>query len=195
VRNWVVVSSIIAPVALVGGWSVAATRQPSTYDSVRDTISALAARGATDRWIMTTALAVVGLCYIVTACGSTDFGALARWLLGTGGAATFAVSLLPQPNAGHVPAASVGFALLAIWPAFSVAAPRRVGITITIVLLALLTWLVVELSSRGLLGLSERVLAGAEALCPLALVALGLLRPVSTGPTLHDDHVDGAGGI
>jgi hypothetical membrane protein len=182
VRNWVFVSSITAPVALIGGWSLAATRQPSSYDSVRDTISALAARGATDRWIMTTALAVVGLCYVVTASALTDCGALARWLLGIGGAATFAVSLLPQPNAGHVPAASVGFVLLAIWPAFSVMAPRRVGITITVVLLALLAWLVVELNSRGLLGLSERVLAGAEALSPLALVALGLLRRASVRP-------------
>jgi hypothetical membrane protein len=178
VRNWVIVSSIIAPVVLIGGWSVAATRQPSTYDSVRDTISALAARGATDRWIMTTALAVVGVCYMVTASGLTDFGVLARSLLGIGGAATIAVSLLPQPNAGHVPAASVGFVLLAIWPAFSVILPRRVGIAITVVLLVLLAWLVVELSSHGPLGLSERVLAGAEALCPLALVVLGLRRRV-----------------
>jgi hypothetical membrane protein len=182
VRNWVVVSSIMAPVALIGGWSVAATRQPSSYDSVRDTISALAARGATDRWIMTAALAVVGACYIATASGSTDFGALARWLLGTGGVATFAVSLLPQPNVGHVPAASAGFVLLAIWPAFSVLAPRRVGVAITVVLLALLAWLVVELSSHRLLGLSERVLAGAEALCPLALVALCLFRRVRDQP-------------
>jgi hypothetical membrane protein len=178
VRNWVIVSSIIAPVVLIGGWSGAATRQPSTYDSMRDTISALAAHGATDRWIMTTALAVVGVCYMVTASGLTDCGALARSLLGLGGAATIAVSLLPQPNAGHVPAASVGFVLLAIWPTFSVAAPRRVGITITVVLLALLAWLVVELTGHGQLGLSERVLAGAEALCPLAFVVPGLLRHV-----------------
>ena len=83
----------------------------------------------------------------------TDAGALARSLLGIGGAATIAVSLLPQPNTGHVPAASIGFVLLAIWPAFSVLPPRRLGIAITGFLLALLAWLVVALSGQRLLGL------------------------------------------
>ena len=127
---------------------------------------------------MTTALAVVGVCYVVTASGLTDVGALARSLLGIGGAATMAVSLLPQPNAGHIPAASIGFVLLAIWPAFSVLPPRQLGIAISGFLLALLAWLVVALSGQRLLGLSERVLAGAEALCPLAIVTLVFLRRV-----------------
>jgi hypothetical membrane protein len=180
-RNWVVVSAIIAPVALVGGWSVAASRQPASYDSVRDTISALAARGATDRWIMTAALAVVGSCYVVTASAVTEFGALARSLLAVGGVATIAVALLPQPNPGHVPAASIGFALLAIWPAFSASPSRGFACTVSAVLLSLLAWFVIELSSHGPLGLSERALAGFEALGPLVLVAIVLLRGVPGG--------------
>ena len=56
------VSATAAPIALIGGWTVAATRQPEAYDATRDTISALAAHGADDRWLMTAALAVVGGC-------------------------------------------------------------------------------------------------------------------------------------
>ncbi len=171
-RSWVAVPSIVAPVALIGGWTLAASRQPSSYDATQDTISALAARGATDRWIMTAALAVVGISYVLSAGGMTELGVPARALLGLGGFATVLVSLFSQPNAGHVPAASVGFVLLAIWPAFSDVPPRRLGIAITVVLLALLGWLVVELRGHTLLGLSERALAGAEALCPLAFVLI-----------------------
>ena len=40
------VSASLAPVAFIGGWTLAATRQPAAYDATRDTISALAAHGA-----------------------------------------------------------------------------------------------------------------------------------------------------
>ena len=43
--------------------------QPVSYDPLRDTISALAARGAADPWVMTAAIAAVGACYLVTALG------------------------------------------------------------------------------------------------------------------------------
>jgi hypothetical protein len=158
-------------VFLIGGWSVAASRQRSDYDQLRDTISALAARGATDRWIMTAALASLGLCHIATAGGLTEAGIAARLLLALGGAATVAVAALPQPNAGHVPAATVGFVALAFWPGVSQTPARLVCLGMTTVLLILLGWLAVELHG-GWIGLSERVLAGAEALCPLAVVAL-----------------------
>ena len=42
-----------APVLLVGGWTVAAGLQPGSFSQVADTISALAAYGATDRWVIT----------------------------------------------------------------------------------------------------------------------------------------------
>ena len=63
---WGVVSSAAGPVLLVGGWTVAASLQPQ-YDPVADTVSALAAPGATDRWVMTLTFLLVGSCYIVTA--------------------------------------------------------------------------------------------------------------------------------
>ena len=71
---WALASSGAAPLLLVGGWTIAAGRQPAGFDSVRDTISALAARGATDRWIMTAALAGLGACYAVTGLGLRPAG-------------------------------------------------------------------------------------------------------------------------
>ena len=119
VRAWVPVSAGLAPAALIGGWSVAASRQPNRYDSVRDTISALAAQGSSDRWIMTSGLAILGMCHVATAAGFTEIGRLSRAILGIGGVATIAVAALPQPNVGHVPAATVGFLALAVWPGAS----------------------------------------------------------------------------
>jgi hypothetical membrane protein len=172
VRAWVILSSSAAPVSLIGGWSLAASRQPSGYDQARDTISALAARGATDRWIMTAALAVLGLCHIATASGLTEAGVAARLLLTVGGVATLAVAALPQPNPGHVPAATLGFVALALWPAVSAAPGRRACLSMTAVLLVVLGWLAVALHYGEWIGLSERVLAGAEALCPLTVAVV-----------------------
>jgi hypothetical membrane protein len=166
----VVVSAGVAPIALIGGWTLAASRQPVGYDSLRDTISALAARGATDPAIMTIGLAVVGLCYLVTAAGLEEAGRSARAVLALGGAATVLVAASPQPNSAHVPAATVGFLALALWPACTVGPTRRAGIVGTAILLILLGWLVIELRAGNLLGLSERVLTGAQALCPLGFV-------------------------
>ena len=174
-RPWVVVSAGVAPIALIGGWSLAAARQPPSYSPLRDTISALAAHGAVDPWIMTTGLAVLGTCHVVTACGLTEASITGRALLAVGGLATIAVSALPQPSAGHAPAATVGFIALALWPAASLVPRRRVARIATAALVALLGWLLVELGDGALLGLSERLLAGAEALWPLA-VAITLSR-------------------
>lgn len=182
-RRWAVVSAGAAPLALIGGWSVAAARQPAGYDPVLDTISALAARDASDSWIMTTGLAVLGVCHIVTAGGLSEAGVTARAMLAVGGAATIVVAAQPQPAAGHVPAATVGFVALGLWPAVSLIPDRRVCRAVTIVFVALLGWLAVEIHGGHLLGLSERVLAGAEALWPLAVVASVLARARSVRAT------------
>lgn len=62
---WGVVSSAAAPVLMVGGWTLAASLQPR-FDPVADTVSALAAQGAADRWVMTLTFVVVGLCELLT---------------------------------------------------------------------------------------------------------------------------------
>ena len=88
IPRWAVASALAAPVLLVGGWTLAEARQPPGYSPVRDTISALAARGATDRWVMTSALAGLGACYMVTALGLRPVRRAGRAVLCGGGAAT-----------------------------------------------------------------------------------------------------------
>jgi hypothetical membrane protein len=186
VPGWALASAVVAPVALIGGWTLAASHQPGHYRPVRQTISALAAHGATDRWIMTVGLALLGAAHIVTALGLRPARTPGRWLLALGGACTLVVAAAPQPAHGsaalHVLAATIGFVALSLWPA---AAARddgppvlqwRAGISVTVVLLVLLAGLAVETSAHELLGLSERALAGAQALWPLAVVLL-LRRP------------------
>ena len=63
---WGMISSAAAPVLLVGGWTVAAERQPPSFDPMSDTVSELMAVNATDRWVMTTAFLAVGICYVIT---------------------------------------------------------------------------------------------------------------------------------
>lgn len=195
---WGLVSSGAAPVLLIGGWSVAAARQPAAFDSRVDSISALAARGATDRWIMTAALTGVGLCHVATAMSLRPGAALGRWTLAAGGAATVLVALLPLPadgsgSAPHAVAAGVSFLALAIWPAAvsprgpasgAVAGPSMrpaVAVPAAAALLALVGWFGAELAmDRGRVGLSERVAAGAQSLWPLATVAVAMTAAAAT---------------
>lgn len=175
-RAWVQASSALAPVVLIGGWTLAQTRQPEHYDAVRDTISALAARGAHDPSIMTAGLAALGACHLATAAGFDEAGTPARVVLAVGGAATIAVAVAAQPSAGHVPAAAVAFAALSVWAATARGPLRRPGRILSVLLLALLAWFGFALHAGQLVGLSERVLAGSQALVPLILVVVSRRR-------------------
>lgn len=175
VRPRATVSAALAPVAVIGSWTWAAAVQPKSYSPMHDTISALAARNATDPWIMTTGLAVLGTCHMITASGLIESRPLGRAALALGGLATIAVAALRQPSAGHVPAATIAFVLLAVWPALSAKPSVVVGRVATSVLLGLLAWLAVALRESSFVGLSERIVAGSQALWPLA-VAVTLLR-------------------
>ncbi|SCF31637.1 DUF998 domain-containing protein [Micromonospora mirobrigensis] len=188
VPPWALTSAAAAPTLLVGGWTLAAARQPGGFDAVTGTISALAAHGATDRWIMTAALAGLGLCHLVTAAGLRPARPTGRLLLALGGAATLAVAALPLPAGGgssapHATAAALAFGALALWPALAGTGRRapaeavglspRTGTTAAAVLLLLVGWFTAELVGGGdRIGLAERVAAGAEALCPLLVVLL-----------------------
>jgi hypothetical membrane protein len=196
IPRWVLVSAAAAPILLVGGWTIAAALQPAGYDPIRDTISALAAHGATDRWVMTAALAGVGASYLVTATGLRAARRVGRLVLAGGGAATIAVALFPQPVHGgsvaHTIAASVAFISLAAWPVVAAhrdsPAPllrRPIGATATLVLLGLVVWFAVELHG-GQRGLAERAAAGAQALWPLVVVAT--TRAFSSTASLDDVH-------
>ena len=180
---WGVVSSVAAPVLLVTGWTAAASLQPH-FNEVRDTVSSLAAPGATDRWVMTATFIVVGVCYIVTGFALRPAGRPGRLILIAGAAGGMLVALNPvQPGVPypipHILWASIGLAGLTTWPAGAwrrgPAAPwalrPAVAAAAVAVLFALLFWFGTELvTAGGQVGLAERVTGIAEALWPLAVV-------------------------
>jgi hypothetical membrane protein len=175
---WALLSSATAPVLLIGGWTLAASLQPDGYDSTVETISSLAGRGAVDRWVMTAALAGVGVCHLVTASGLRAAGVAGRVVLGLGGAATLLVAAFPLPAVGgspaHTAAASTAFLALAAWPAVGWrrgadtpwALRPATSIAVALALLGLVAWFGASLSADARVGLAERVAAGAQAIWP-----------------------------
>jgi hypothetical membrane protein len=180
-RTPALLSSAAAPVLLIGGWLLAESRQPAAFDPFRDAISDLAAIGATDRAIMTAALAGTGLAHLVTAFGLTDAARPGRLLIALGGLATIGVAVFPLPaqggSAAHTAVATVAFLALAVWPFLGTGAPPALRPPISIIagalLLALVTWFGVTLQTGGPLGLAERAAAAAQAVWPFA-VALSI---------------------
>jgi len=180
---WGAISSAAAPVLLIGGWTVAAGLQPRSFDPVADTISALAAKDATDRWVMTFALLGLGACYVMTALALRPAASPGRLILAIGGVATILVAANPEPAGSgslpHTVCAATAFIAVAVWPAFSLGRGSSVpcglrptvSVMATALMLGLLVWFYVELSmgSRHL-GLTERILAGVEAVWPLAVI-------------------------
>ncbi|MET7866734.1 DUF998 domain-containing protein [Micromonospora taraxaci] len=202
VPRWALLSAGGAPVFLVGGWTLAQAAQSDGFDPVRQTISALAATGADHRWIMTLGLAGLGLCHLTTALGLVSAAPAGRALLALGGLATLILVAFPQRPAGgsttHVVAAGVAFGALAVWPALAVprrarpsldgehchapASIRRMALAASAVLLGLLGWFAVEFFTDGAwIGLTERLVAAAEAGVPLAAVLLSRRRPGPSG--------------
>ncbi|HYO18975.1 MAG TPA: DUF998 domain-containing protein [Dermatophilaceae bacterium] len=187
---WGLVSSAAAPLLLIGGWTVAAMIQPIPFDAVVRTISDLAARDAAHRWLMTIALLGVGVCHLVTSCALRCAAVAGRLVLALGGLATILVAAFPLPGGSgsssvHTAVAAVAFVSLALWPALAWVRlpPPAAGQTVPVllrpkasisaagVLLLLLAWFFVEqLGGGAMVGLSERVAAGAQAVWPLAVV-------------------------
>ena len=202
IARWALIPAVAAPVALIGGWTLAAALRPERFDPVTQTISALAARGEPNRWVMTTALVVVGVSYLGTAVALRPAAPVGRLVLAVGGLATIGVAALPLPqvaaavqhagsapesdpaSAAHAAAAGAAFVALAVWPALAwrpgAPAPvltARAGAAASAVLLCLVGWFAVELSEEGQqVGLTERLAAGAQALWPLAPVVASLRR-------------------
>jgi hypothetical membrane protein len=202
---WGVASSAAAPLLLVGGWTAASRLQPSSFDPVADTVSALAAVGAADRWVMTLTFLLVAVCDIVTAAALRPAGALGRLILVAGGAAGLLVALNPEHFGGsvsHAIWASIGFVGLALWPA---GAWRRgpsvpwglrpaVCACAAAALLALIAWFGAELvTGGGQAGLAERIAGLAQAIWPLAVVlscrlpsqAMSRSTAYASGPKYH----------
>ncbi len=182
---WGVVSSVAAPVLMASGWTVAAGLQPQPYDPVANTVSALAAVGAPDRWVMTLTFLVVGACDVVTGLALRPAAAPGRLILMAGGVAGMLVAANPEhPGINfpvpHMICAAAGCAALVAWPGWA----RRRGPSVPwglrpavsagaiAVLLVLLAWFAAELiTGGGQVGLAERIFGAAQALWPLAVVA------------------------
>ncbi len=189
---WGVVSSAAAPVLMVTGWTVAAGLQPHPFNAVAEPVSALAAVGAADRWVMTLTFLVVGACDVVTAFALRPARMAGRVILVAAAVAGVFVALNPEHPGTTLPWphmiwAAAGCAALVGWP---VGASRR-GPSVpwglrpaesacaVVVLLALVTWFAAELiTGGGEAGLAERVFGAAQALWPLAVV-VSCRRPVA----------------
>ena len=180
---WGLISSAAAPVLLIGGWTVAAGLQPR-FDPVTDTVSALAAIGATDRWVMNLVFLLVGTCYIVTGLALRPASTPGRLILIGGAAAGMMVAANPEHAGGfgsvpHFVWAAIGFAGLTTWPAGAwrrgpavpwALRPAAAAAAVT-VQFVLLTWFGAELvTGAGQAGLAERVIGAAQAAWPLAVV-------------------------
>jgi hypothetical membrane protein len=178
---WGVAAATAAPALLVGGFLAGTALQPGSYNPVRDTISQLAAQGATDPWVMTGGIAGLGLCYLLAALSLQAAGVVSRGLLATGGLATLCIALFRQPRHGfsleHEVAVIAAALTLCTWPAFAshrsqhaLLLTRAPSYAAAALLLSLAAWYALE--SRGtLLGLAERCAAAAP---PLFLLAVAI---------------------
>ncbi|HWG61431.1 MAG TPA: DUF998 domain-containing protein [Streptosporangiaceae bacterium] len=187
---WAVFSAALAPVLLMGGWLIADALQPVSYSPIHETVSALAGQGGTDRWVMTSALFLVGGLYLVTAAGLSLAGLPSRALLTVAGLASMGIALSPEPVAGtttqHLAWTVLGAITIAIWPAFirrrTDAVPLVVSwyatIAVTILFIGLLGWLVSETQGGTALGLAERLTVSVQSTWPF-IVALALRRSTS----------------
>jgi hypothetical membrane protein len=177
---WTVAAASASPVLLIGGFCLATAMQPASYNPVRDTISELAGREATDPWVMTSALAGLGLCYLFTAAGLQPARGAGRVLLAGGGVAMLLIALFRQPRHGyslaHELAVIVTVLTCCTWPVFASRRrdPARLltrtpSFAAAGVSLALAAWYALE-SHGALLGLAERCAAAAPPLWLFAVV-------------------------
>jgi hypothetical protein len=191
---WGVISSAAAPLLMTIGWTVAAGLQPRSFDPVAQTVSALAAPGAADRWVMTLTFLVVGACDFVTGLALRPARATGRLILMSGAVAGILVAANPEQAGTNFPLphmiwAAAGCGALVAWPAW---AWRRgplvpwglrpvVSASAVAALLTLLAWFAAELiTGGGQAGLAERIFGVGQALWPLAVV-VSCRRAARTG--------------
>ena len=154
---------------------------------MRQTISAMAGRAGTDRWIMTGGILLVAGCYLVTAAGLTGARASARGLLAVVGLAGLGIATSPEPVTGptpqHLAWTVLGAVTIAVWPAFAARrrGPRPPILSVygsaaaTAVFVGLLGWLLIETQGGSLLGLAERLTSSLQTSWPF-VVAVALRR-------------------
>jgi len=181
---WAVASSAAAPALLTSGWAVAGELQTGHYDPIRQSVSVLAALGATDRWVMTLAFVITGFCYLATGIGLRPAAPAGRLILVAAGLVGLLVAASPEPGNGgfslaHALTSTAGFTLLAAWPlgawqwgsAVPWALRPVVSGSAVAVMVVVLAWFLAELAAGGgQLGLAERVAGEVQAVWPLIVV-------------------------
>jgi hypothetical membrane protein len=199
---WGVVSSGIAPVLLIAGWTIAADLQPVPFDAVSRSISTLAAEGMPYRWIVTLAILGVGICNIVTGLALRPAADGGRLLLIAGGVCGMLIAANPQYLGGgslaHETSSLACTVIMTVWPAAAIrrtpGAPLglrpRVAWAAVGVNLALLLWFAAELLNGPELGLAERTVTAYQALWPLFVVlTVVIARPRAAQPVLTEARV------
>jgi hypothetical membrane protein len=179
---WGVVSSALAPLILIGGWTLAADLQPVPFDAVRRSISALGSAGMPYHWVIAVALLGVGVCHATTGLALLPAAEPGRALLVIGGAASVLIAVNPQPAGGgslvHEAFSLIGVIVMTIWP---IAGMRRdpgaplglrppAAYAMTGVLLVILAWFCLELFNGPELGLAERTVTADQTIWPLIVV-------------------------
>lgn len=182
VPRWLLISSGCAPVLLIAGWVIAASLEGPGYDPATQTISVLAAYGASGSWVMTGALFALGVCHLLTAWGLRAAAAAGRLALAGGGVAALVVAMVPAPSSGgslrHGSVAAAGFALLALWPLLAARGDDAVpwalrpvpSFAATAVMVAGALWFLVEMHRHGAAGVAERVVTAFQSLWPFVVV-------------------------
>lgn len=193
VPRWAVACAGLSPALLTVAWLAADILQPASYSPVRQTISALAGHGGTDRWLMTGALFLVAGCHLAAAAGLTGVRWPARLLLVIAGLCSAGIAASPVtadgPTSLHLAWTAVGAVTIAVWPAVAGwRAPPRPVITgargpamVTMVFVALLAWVVVETRYGSDLGLAERLTSSIQTCWPF-VVAVMLRRATPRTP-------------
>jgi len=184
VARWVIYSAALTPVVLTVGWLTAGLLQPDSYSPMRQTVSSLAGYDATDRWVMTATLFLVGAGYLITATGLASIVPLARFLLVLAGLCAVGIATSPEPVGGPTPVhlawTIVGGITITIWPAV-VGWPDqrrppimslRSCIFTTAAFVVLLGWTVLETRGGSALGLAERTTSSVQTTWPFVVAVL-----------------------
>jgi hypothetical protein len=187
VKWWALACAGLAPVVMISAWIVADAAQSESYSPMRETVSILSGYAATDRWIVTGALLVVGVLYVLTAVGVAALRMSARIGLVVAGAASIGIAACPEPVVGstteHMVCTSVGATAIAVWPILTVrrSAPESVLVSgpvvasVTVIFVVLLGWMVIETQGGQQLGLAERTDSSIQIVWPF-VVAWALWR-------------------
>ena len=175
---------------LLGGLAAEAAQPPGTYDAYGQTVSTLAGRGASDRWIMASVLAAMGVIYVLVAAGLRGVPRSARLVLGLAGGAALVAALAAQPARGsstvHMAATVTAVLALILWT-LPLAADRtldpglrRGSLAAAAVMTAGLAWLCAQAWTDGTwLGVAERVLILAQTVWPIRVAVSARREPAA----------------